>query len=124
MKIINDATIKESYIKRINDAKFYIDNNLDASLSIEKVTQVANYSFYHFEKVFKAATGETYTKYIIRKRIEKIASILIINKKISITKLASQYGFSSTRSFEKAFKKYEGVTVKVFIDQLSNYNKS
>ncbi len=113
MEIIHDG-IKDSYIKRMDDAKLYIDNNLDASLSIEKVAQVANYSYYHFEKVFKAATGETHTKYIIRKRIEKIASILISNKNTSITKLASEYGFTSVRSLEKAFKKHQDITLKEF----------
>ncbi|WP_199769357.1 AraC family transcriptional regulator [Flavivirga eckloniae] len=92
----------------------YIDHNLDSELSLESISNIALYSPFHFHRVFKAVIGETLNAYIIRKRIEKAASVLMHKKQISITELSLQYGFNSNSSFTRAFKKFYGVSPSNF----------
>ncbi|MDD7887186.1 GyrI-like domain-containing protein [Flavivirga sp. 57AJ16] len=119
-----DEFIEKDYTNRVNLALKYIDNNLDSELSLESISNIALYSPFHFHRIFKALIGETLYAYIIRKRIEKTASILIHKKHISITELSLQYGFSSNASFTRAFKKFYGVSPSAFRKESPNkYSK-
>lgn len=99
---------------RINEALWYIDNNLDRDLSLETVSRVGCYSPFHLHRLFKTATGETLNNYITRKRIEKIAGCLMFRKDISVGTLALQFGFSGNAALTRAFKKYYGVSPTQF----------
>ena len=99
---------------RINIALAYIDTHLDSELPLEKIANVAHYSPFHFHRIFKTVTGEALNAYIIRKRIEKAASILIRRKDISISELSLQYGFNSNSSFTRTFKKYYSISPSEF----------
>lgn len=116
--------MQKEYINRINLALQFIDDHLDGELSLDTIAKVALYSPFHFHRIFKAVIGETLNAYINRRRIEKIASILIHKKEVSITELSLQYGFSSNSSFTRAFKNFYGVSPTEFRKQLPNkYSK-
>lgn len=104
----------EEYKKRIVKAIQYIDNNLDTEFSLEKVSQVAAYSPFHFHRIFRLITGETLQNYIVRKRIEKSAFYLALRKNISLKEIYLQFGFSSHSAFNKTFKKYYGKSPSEF----------
>ncbi len=106
--------ITKDYIKRINLALHFIDDHLDAELSLESIAEVAHYSPFHFHRIFKAIIGETLNSYINRRRIEKTASVLLHKQEVSITELCLQYGFTSNSSFTRAFKKFYGVSPSQF----------
>jgi len=93
---------------RINKIIDYIEEHLCEELTLEKLAQVANLSKFHFHRTFKLITQETPNEYIIRKRIEKIASLLIHNTDESISNLSVIYGFQNLSSFSRSFKKYYG----------------
>ncbi|WP_100614728.1 AraC family transcriptional regulator [Confluentibacter citreus] len=114
---IIESDIEKDYLKRINTALVFIDDNLDSELSLETVSQVACYSSFHFHRIFKAIIGETLNTYINRRRIEKAASILMHKKEINISSLYLQYGFNSNSSFTRAFKKFYGVSPSEFKKQ-------
>ncbi|WP_299311954.1 AraC family transcriptional regulator [uncultured Aquimarina sp.] len=116
--------INKEYINRINLTLQFIDEYLDSNLSLDIVSDVAMYSPFHFHRIFKAVIGETLNIYINRKRIEKMASILMHKKEVNITELSLQYGFSSNSSFTRAFKKFYGVSPTEFRKQLpSKFSK-
>ncbi len=54
----------------------YIDHHIDTELTLEKVSEIAAYSPFHFHRIFRLITQETIQQYIIRKRIEKVPFIL------------------------------------------------
>jgi len=108
------STLQIEYIARIDQVLRFIDENLDADLSLEALAQVANYSAFHFHRIFKLIVGESLNTYILRKRIEKMASVLMYQPAISVTELSLQYGFNSNSSFTRAFKKYYGVSPTEF----------
>jgi len=75
-----DKTKKE-YIKRINYVLDYIEKNLAEELSLAHLAKIVHYSPFHFHRLFSTIVGENLNSYINRKRIERIASILITNTK-------------------------------------------
>jgi AraC family transcriptional regulator len=104
----------EEHKKRIIKAIKYIDSNLDADLSLEKIAEIATYSSFHFHRIFKLTTGETLQNYIIRKKIEKSALYLAVKKEIELKDIYLDLGFSNHSVFSKTFKKYYGIAPSSF----------
>lgn len=104
----------EEYKKRIVKTIQYIDNHIDADLSLEKVSEVSAYSPFHFHRIFKLVTGETLQNYIIRKKIEKSALYLALHKNMEIKSIYWDLGFSNHSVFCKTFKKYYGLAPTEF----------
>jgi AraC family transcriptional regulator len=116
--------MQEEYIKRINIVLTYIDENLDADLSLQKISSVAFYSPFHLHRLFKAITNEPLNSYIIRKRIERTALMLIHNKEFSISEIADKYGFKNNSTFSSTFKKIYGQSPTEFRkSNLGNFSK-
>lgn len=105
------------YIKQINKVQDYIENHLDKSLSTKQLSQIANFSEYHFQRIFRVVTGETLYGFIKRIRLERAAYMLLADKKRSIIDISMSVGFSSQASFAKAFKSKYGISG-------SNYRKT
>lgn len=97
------------YKKRIVKTIQYINANLDADLSLEKIAEISAYSPFHFHRIFKLITGETLQNYIIRKKIEKSALFLAVHKHVEIKEIYLDLGFSNHSVFSKTFKKYYGL---------------
>ena len=111
--------IENDYRNRVNKVFKYIDDNLDAKLSLEVIAKIAYFSPFHFHRVFKFVTQETLNQYITRRRIEKAASILI-NKNTRITEIAVECGFQELSSFTRTFKKHYSINPTEFRIQNPN----
>lgn len=105
---------RQEYIERINRVLDYIEKNLDADLSLEVLAQQAFYSSFYFHRIFTAVVGETLSELITRKRMERVASILITQDQRAMRDLAFEYGFNSESAFSRAFKKYYGMSPTQF----------
>ncbi|MCP9770606.1 AraC family transcriptional regulator [Lacihabitans sp. LS3-19] len=116
--------MQEEYIKRINKVLAFIDENLDADLSLQTIAAIAFYSPFHLHRLFKAITNETLNAYVIRKRVERTAMMLIHNKAYSIAEIADKYGFKNDSTFSSTFKKIYGQSPKAFRKaNLDNFSK-
>lgn len=115
-----DRIIQTDYINRINKALQFIDQNLDAELTLDSVAEIACYSPFHFHRIFKAITSESLNSYINRRRIEKAAAVLMYQPQVSIAELSLQFGFNSNASFTRSFKKYYGISPAGFRKTLPN----
>ncbi|MGE8556341.1 MAG: AraC family transcriptional regulator [Chryseobacterium jejuense] len=104
----------EEYKKRIVKTIQYIDANLDADLSLEKMAEISAYSPFHFHRIFKLVTGETLQNYIIRRKIEKSAFFLAVHKNMEMKEIYFDLGFSNPSVFSKTFKKYYGLPPSEF----------
>ncbi len=109
--LINKDIPKE-YSRSINAVINFILKNLNEDLSLEILAGVANYSPFHFQKIFKQVIGESPRQYINRMRLETAAHYLIIHRYKSVTEIAMDCGFSSTATFARAFKNYFGVSAE------------
>lgn len=106
--------LREEYVSRINRVQDYIEMNLSEEFSLIKLSQIANFSSYHFHRIFFIMTGETLFQYIQRIRLEKAAFLLLANQKTAVTHIALECGFSNQASFAKAFKKHFGISASKF----------
>lgn len=111
---------RQEYIQRINYVLDFVEKNLDEDLSLKKLAKKAHYSAFHFHRIFSAIVGETLNRYINRKRIERIASILLVDHSQPVKDLAYQYGFTSESSFSRSFKKYYGISPTAFKSEGKN----
>jgi AraC family transcriptional regulator len=96
--------LRQEYIGRINKVIDYIDSNLDKELKLETLADVANFSRYHFHRIFSSMVGEPLGRFINRIRCERAAIALIGDRKKSVTEIAFDFGFSSSATFARAFK--------------------
>lgn len=116
--------MQEEYIKRINKALTYIDENLDTQLCLHTISNIAYYSPFHLHRLFKAITNETVNAYITRKRIEKTAIMLVHKKEYTVTEIANKYGFNSNSTFSRTFKKIYGQSPSAFRKlNMGNFSK-
>ena len=99
----NNATKK--YAERFNRISDFIYNNLDDDLSIEKLSNIANFSKYHFHRQFSAYMGISVYKFIQLLRLKRASYQLVFNKDIKVIDIALDSGFENHESFSRAFKK-------------------
>jgi len=100
---------KAEYIARINRVMDYIESHVDQDLTLEELAGIANFSKYHFHRIFRAMSGQTLGRFISRVRLEKAANRLMQNPGTSITEIALDCGYSGPASFAKAFKEKFGM---------------
>jgi len=105
---------ERDYQLRIRKVLSYIQENLAEELSLEKLSGVAFFSPFHFQKIFSIYVGESPKQYIMRLRLERIAHYLKLFPDLSINEAAFQCGFASSSTFIRAFKKYFSITPEVF----------
>ena len=64
-------------------------------------------SAFYFCKVFKSATGLTFTHYVARSRIERTKQMLL-NPHTRISEAAYEAGFQSLSQFNRVFRRFAG----------------
>lgn len=106
--------IPNEYRVRINEVVNFILHNLTEELSLQQLADIAQYSPFHFQKIFKQVVGESPKQYVIRMRLETAAHALIMHRHKTITEIALENGFSSSATFARSFKNYFGVPAEEF----------
>jgi len=106
--------LRDEYCSRINRVMNFIQENLGRELFLDELATVANFSPYHFHRIFKGMVGETIGNYIKRLRLERAATMLAANPKKDITQIAYDCGFSSSAAFARAFKEKFAMTASEF----------
>jgi len=121
---MNKTPAKEDYISRINKVIDYIDRNLTEELSLEKLAEIANFSPFHFHRIFSAIIGEPLNTFIQRLRLEKAACQLIVLPQKTITEIGLDCGFSGSSVFSRKFKSFFGVSPAEYRKNKSNNCKT
>ncbi len=99
---------------RLNKAIVYINANLDKKLSIEKIAAVINTSKFYFCNLFRQSMGISPYQYLLQQRIERSKILLQSDSELSIADISLQCGFSNQSHFSKCFRKFTGITPKVY----------
>ena len=89
--------------ERLNRDLVYIQDNIDQPLSLAPLAAVANFSPFHFHRIFSAYIGESLHEHIRRVRLEKAAQKLALSAG-PITEIALAAGYETPAAFTKAFK--------------------
>lgn len=95
------------YHERILRVLVYIQNHLDEALDLEALAGVANFSPFHFHRIFTAMVGESVLQHIRRIRLERAATRLK-HSEASVTRIAFEAGYETHESFTRSFRSHFG----------------
>lgn len=93
------------YQQRMEVVLEHIEKNLNEDLSLEQLSQQANFSPFHFHRQFRAFVGLPVYKFIQILRLKRAAKELVFSTEKNITDIAFDAGFENAESFSRAFKK-------------------
>jgi AraC-like DNA-binding protein len=100
---------RQDYIVRLNVVFEYVNNNLSKDLTLEAAAKLANFSKFHFERIFRLYTNMPFYQFVENKRITR-SETLLLNPKLSIIDVAMDSGFRNVSSFNRVFKKIKHCT--------------
>ena len=107
---------KNKYSPPIQAAMDWMDEHLATQFHMETVAGIADMSTSFFYKRFLNEAGCTPNEYRTRRRIQK-GRELLGNDRYSITAIAHTLGFSTSQYFATVFKKYVGLSPRMYRDQ-------
>lgn len=86
----------------------YIDEHIAENISSKDLATYFKYSPAHFGRIFKQATGETVTSYILKAKIQK-AMLLFASEPYTVQYVSDYLNFGCVQYFSKIFKRYTGL---------------
>lgn len=99
---------KDSEGKRLQLVYEFALNNLDRSITLEEVANIANMTRNSFCKYFKVRTNKSFFQFLIELRIEKATKLLANQLDTPINEIADSCGFASMSHFNNKFKLLKG----------------
>lgn len=104
---MRNASIDDEIISKIIH---YICDNIDNQISLNTVSDNFNISPSHLSKIFKSGTGMNFSDFVINKKLEQAAKLLLNCRKMSVTEIAETLGYFNPSYFTKLFKEKFGMT--------------
>ncbi|WP_433884665.1 AraC family transcriptional regulator [Pseudomonas vranovensis] len=109
-----DLPPNAAYTQRFSAVLAYIDANLEGDLSVRTLSQVANFSVFHFHRQFTAYVGVPVSRYVQLMRLRLAAHRLAANAEHSVLEAALAAGFESPEAFSRAFRRALGRSPSAF----------
>jgi AraC-like DNA-binding protein len=108
---------EKSESPQIARARAFINEHQDEDLSLSEVAKAVNMSAFYFCKMFKQATGLTFTDYLARIRVEKVKNMLLDPHK-RVSEVAFATGFQSLSQFNRVFRKVAGEAPSTYRERI------
>lgn len=96
----------------------YIDEHLDAEISIDSMAAVAGLSTFHFLRQFRRSMAQTPHRYVVQQRLAR-ARQLLLQTDLSVLDIALQCGFDNPSHFAKRFREQYRLAPTAFRRSLS-----
>jgi AraC family transcriptional regulator len=93
-----------AYAAKFSKVFDHIDIHLGEALTLEQLSEVANFSKYHFHRQFSEYVGISVIRYVQLMRLKRASYRLVFNRLDRITDIALDAGFENPESFSRAFK--------------------
>jgi AraC-like DNA-binding protein/ligand-binding sensor protein len=115
----NQVVVMESTAESpvVAKARAFIAGHHGEELSLAQVSHAVNMSAFYFCKVFKKATGLTFTDYVARVRIEAVRQLLL-NPHKRVSEAAYEAGFQSLSQFNRTFRRIVGESPSDYRERL------
>jgi two-component system, response regulator YesN len=94
----------------LQEIKEFIQAHLCEDISLQDVADKMFFSTVYFSRFFKKQTGETFSNYLLRLRMEQAVKLLQKNKKV--TEISEACGYHDPSYFSRIFKEYYKYTPK------------
>lgn len=91
----------------------YIEKNLKTDITAEELAMKANYSTFHYYRLFSSVLESSVSSYILKRRLDHALSEIAEERKAIDVVL--EYGFDTYAGFYKAFTKMYGCSPKKYI---------
>lgn len=101
----------------ITRARTFIAEHYAEEIALTDVARAVNTSPFYFCKLFKTATGLTFTDYLARVRVEMVKQILL-NPHKRVSEAAYEAGFQSLSQFNRVFRRVAGEAPSAYRDRL------
>lgn len=113
-RIINSLYKANSGQQIVDRAKKYIQDNFASnSLSQYVVSDALDISNAYLSRIFTKYTGQTFSEYLLRFRMEQ-AKQLLKTTELSTIEIAKSVGYYNPEYFRTSFKTYSGMTPRQF----------
>jgi AraC family transcriptional regulator len=113
---LNEAAV-DTYRSRFHKVLEYIDSHLNDDLTIDRLSNVAAFSKYHFHRQFSEFLGISVYKYVLLTRLKCASYQLAFRNQMPIIEIALASGYENHESFSRTFKKIIGQTPSEFRDR-------
>lgn len=115
MEILADADkmLAERDVQKVLPVLSHINTNYFDDIKLSTVAEMLSFDESYFCRLFKSATGATFTEYLNFVRICKAEKLLKKTQK-SILEISETVGFSSVSYFNRMFKKYRHVSPREY----------
>lgn len=101
----------------VQRARTYIQAHFCEPLSLNEVANTLHVSPAYLSSIFKSERGESYSKFILRLRMERAALLLQTYSAGKVNDIALEVGYFSTKHFYSVFKDYFGMTPNEYRNQ-------
>ena len=107
--LANQITLQEGEAEppMVRRARAYIVGHQADPIDLNEVAKAMHVSTFYFCKMFKKATGLTFTEYLGRVRIER-AKTQLLNPNRRVSEIAYDVGFQSLTHFNRLFRQVAG----------------
>ncbi|GIQ67542.1 response regulator [Xylanibacillus composti] len=107
-ELLHNKKLRRHY-KLVSEIQTYIGDRLDRALTLKEVANHFSFSPNYLGQLFKEETGESFSEYITRERMER-AKKLLQNPTLKVYEVANAVGCKNMTHFSKLFKDYVGMT--------------
>jgi len=94
----------------------HIEDNVDSSLSLAHLAEVADLSVSHLKVLFRHSMGLPVHEYVVRRRIERARTLLLAGK-LSLSQIALASGFAHQSHLARQMRRVLGVTPAAILNR-------
>ncbi|OGN44644.1 MAG: AraC family transcriptional regulator [Caulobacterales bacterium GWE1_67_11] len=96
----------DNYHARMRRVLVFIDQNLEADLNVELLSDVSAFSRHHFQRQFSSLFGISVGRYVQLKRMKRASYRLAFRDGASVLEIALDSGFEGPEAFSRAFRRH------------------
>lgn len=96
----------------------YVEENYTQDITIDHISEISGYSVSQFSRIMKKYTNMTFMNYLNNIRVNKVCIEMLHGEKVSNAAFAN--GFNSLSSFNRVFKKVQGISPSEWKKQLKD----
>lgn len=111
-----ESAVTQNPRTAIQEAVLYVRTHFRRPLTVDEMSELVHLTPNYFSEYFKRQTGENFSAYVQKLRLEFALSLLTVTQ-LSVKEIAEESGFNSPAYFSNAFKDRYGLAPEFFRKQ-------